>query len=124
MADWHSIGVGSGVAKLHSRRIRILTADDHAIFRAGIATLIAKEPDMELVGEASSGTEVVERYRALRPDITLVDLQMPEGDGIEAVKSILKQNDSARIIVLTTMRVMPERSGRFRLGRGDIFSKG
>jgi DNA-binding NarL/FixJ family response regulator len=102
MADWHSIDVGSGVAQLHSGRIRILAADDHAIFRAGIATLISKEPDMELAGEASSGTEVVERYRALRPDITLVDLQMPGGDGIEAIKSILKENDSARIIVLTT----------------------
>jgi DNA-binding NarL/FixJ family response regulator len=102
MADWHSIGVDGRVTQSNSGRIRILAADDHAIFRAGIATLISKEPDMELVGEAASGKEVIERYRALRPDITLVDLQMPDGDGIEAIKAILKDNDSARIIVLTT----------------------
>jgi DNA-binding NarL/FixJ family response regulator len=104
MTDWHSVGVYSAVGKLpgNSGRIRILTADDHAIIRAGIAMLISKEPDMELVGEASTGREVVERYRALRPDITLMDLQMPDGDGIEAIKSIRRENDSARIIVLTT----------------------
>jgi DNA-binding NarL/FixJ family response regulator len=103
MAEWHSVGVdGGGIANAHSGRIRILAADDHAIFRAGIATLISKEPDMELVGEAASGAEAVERYRTLRPDVTLVDLQMPDGDGIEATKSILKENSSARIIVLTT----------------------
>jgi DNA-binding NarL/FixJ family response regulator len=84
------------------KSIRILAADDHPIFRAGLAALIASEVDLELVGEASSGREAIHQYRALRPDVTLLDLQMPDGNGIDVIVAIRAENSSARIIVFTT----------------------
>jgi DNA-binding NarL/FixJ family response regulator len=84
------------------KSIRILAADDHPIFRAGLATLMASEADLELVGEATSGREAIHQYRALRPDVTLLDLQMPEGNGIDVIAAIRAEDSSARIIVLTT----------------------
>jgi DNA-binding NarL/FixJ family response regulator len=82
--------------------IRILTVDDHALMRIGIATLVNAEPDMKLIGEASNGQEAVERFRLDRPDVTLMDLQMPGFNGIEAIDCILGEFPDARIIVLTT----------------------
>ena len=82
--------------------IRILTVDDHALMRIGIATLVNAEPDMKLIGEASNGQEAVERFRLDRPDVTLMDLQMPGFNGIEAIDGILGEFPDARIIVLTT----------------------
>jgi DNA-binding NarL/FixJ family response regulator len=82
--------------------IRILTVDDHALMRIGIATLVNAEPDMKLIGEASNGQEAVERFRFDRPDVTLMDLQMPGFNGIEAIDCILGEFPDARIIVLTT----------------------
>jgi DNA-binding NarL/FixJ family response regulator len=84
------------------KSIRILAADDHPIFRAGLAALMASEVDLELVGEASSGREAIHQYRALRPDVTLLDLQMPDGNGIDVIVAIRAENSSARIIVFTT----------------------
>ena len=82
--------------------IRILSCDDHALFRQGIAALLATQPDMSLVAEAANGRDAVQQYRAHRPDITLMDLQMPEMNGLEALNTIRGEFPEARIIVLTT----------------------
>src|ERR1700677_2910534 len=82
--------------------IRVLAVDDHALLRDGIAALIANQSDMELVGEASNGREGVELFRVHQPDVTLMDLQMPEMNGIDALSAIRGEFPEARIIVLTT----------------------
>jgi DNA-binding NarL/FixJ family response regulator len=82
--------------------IRILTVDDHALLREGIAALVDLEPDMELVAEASTGREAIEQFRRHRPDVTLMDLQMPDISGIEAIIAIRGEFHDARIVVLTT----------------------
>jgi len=82
--------------------IRILSVDDHALLREGIAALIASQPDMRLVAEASNGREAVEQFRKHHPDVTLMDLQMPELGGIDAMGAIRGEFPNARIIVLTT----------------------
>lgn len=87
---------------MDSRLIRILAVDDHPIFRGGIAGLLADLSDMRLVAEASSGIEAVRQFRVHKPDITLMDLQMPEMGGLDAIMSIRGEFPNARIIVLTT----------------------
>ena len=82
--------------------IRILTVDDHPVLRKGIAALVNAEPDMKLIAEASNGQEAVELFRSQRPDITIMDLQMPEMDGTEAILQIQSEFPGARIVVLTT----------------------
>ena len=82
--------------------IRILLADDHPLLRDGVAGLIADQPDMELVGEASNGRETIDQFRKHRPDVILLDLQMPEISGIDALLAIRAESPDARIIVLTT----------------------
>ena len=83
-------------------RIRILSADDHPVVRGGIAALIATQPDMALVAEASNGREAIEQFRRHRPDIGLMDLQMPDLTGLEAIVAIRGEFPDARLIVLTT----------------------
>ena len=85
-----------------SSPIRILVVDDHPIVRRGIAALIATESDMSLVGEAATGREALQQFRAHRPDITLMDLMMPEMSGVDAIIAIRAEYPEARIIVLTT----------------------
>ena len=85
-----------------SKKIRILTVDDHPILRQGIAGLIADESDMTLVAEAANGREAIQQFRAHRPDVTLMDLQMPEMNGLDAMIAIRGEFPDARIIVLTT----------------------
>ena len=82
--------------------IRILIADDHAIVREGLRTLIASEPGMELVGEAADGTEAVSLARSLEPDVILMDLVMPHKDGLEAISEIKHENPEMCILVLTS----------------------
>ena len=82
--------------------IRILTVDDHPLLRKGIAALVNAEDDMKLVAEASSGEEAVEKFRVYRPDVTLMDIQLPGLNGIETISQIRKEFANARIIVLTT----------------------
>ena len=82
--------------------IRVLSVDDHALIRDGIAALIANQTDMRLVGEASNGREAIEQFRSHRPDVTLMDLQMPDMSGIDALIAIRNEFPDARIIVLTT----------------------
>jgi DNA-binding NarL/FixJ family response regulator len=84
--------------------IRILTVDDHPMLREGIASLVASQSDMELVAEASTGREALDQFRDHRPDLTLMDLQMPDMDGIEAMVAIRGEFPEARIIVLTTYK--------------------
>jgi DNA-binding NarL/FixJ family response regulator len=82
--------------------IRILTVDDHALLRKGIAALVNNEPDMKLIAEACNGQDAIEKFRLHRPDVTLMDLQMPELNGSEAIAQIQSEFPDARIIVLTT----------------------
>jgi DNA-binding NarL/FixJ family response regulator len=82
--------------------IRVLTVDDHALVRKGIAAILASQPDMSLIAEASNGSEAVEQFRSHRPDITLMDLQMPEMNGLDATITIRAEFPDARIIMLTT----------------------
>lgn len=85
-----------------TKQIKILTVDDHPILREGIAAVIHGEKDMVIVGEASNGREAIEMFRSKRPDVTLMDLQMPDLNGIEAIVTIRKEHPHARMIILTT----------------------
>ena len=85
-----------------SKMIRVFHADDHALIREGVRALITTEPDMEMVGEAGDGVEAVEKVLALQPDVILMDLQMPEQTGIEAIIAIKEKMPAARILVVTS----------------------
>ena len=85
-----------------SIRIKILIADDHQIVRMGLATIFAKEADLEVVGEARNGIEAVRFARELNPDIVLMDLLMPKKGGADATQEILSSNPSAKVLILTT----------------------
>ena len=82
--------------------IRILAVDDHPVVRQGVAVLVGSQSDMTLVAEASNGREAIQQFRAHRPDVTLMDLQMPEMSGIDALIAIRAESPDAKIIVLTT----------------------
>jgi DNA-binding NarL/FixJ family response regulator len=82
--------------------IRILIADDHPVVRTGLALMLKYEPDMEAVAEASNGKEAVEMFRLHQPDVTLMDLRMPQMEGVEAITTIRAEFPTARIILLTT----------------------
>ena len=90
------------VLRQQSETIRVLTVDDHQLLREGIAAVIENQEDMTLVAQASNGREAVESFRRLRPDVTLMDLRMPDMSGIEAIAAIRGEFPDARIVVLTT----------------------
>src|SRR5271165_3717807 len=85
-------------------QIRILAVDDHALVRDGITGLIGVQPDMVVAGEASTGREAIQQFRALHPDVTLMDLQMPEMNGLEALIAIRNEFPDAKVIMLTTYK--------------------
>ena len=84
------------------KRIRILIADDHPMVRAGIASTLETEPDLELVAEASNGAQAAALFREHRPDVSLIDLKMPVTDGVKAIEEILKFAPAAKVVVLST----------------------
>src|SRR5881275_2405337 len=85
-----------------SAPIRVLCVDDHPLIRKGIASILANEPDMQLVAEAANGNEAVTAFREWRPDVTLMDIRMPDLDGIADTRAILEEFPDARIIALTS----------------------
>lgn len=87
-----------------SRRIRVLCVDDHRLMREGVARIVGVQPDMEVVAEASNGEQAIAQFLAIRPDVTLMDLQLPVTSGPEATRRIRQLDGSARIIVLTMYR--------------------
>ena len=84
-----------------AEKIRVLIADDHTIFREGLRSLLEAEDDIVVAGEASTGAETVALARSLRPDIIVLDISMPEGNGLEAAAAILRENRKSRIIILS-----------------------
>jgi DNA-binding NarL/FixJ family response regulator len=103
--------------------IRIFTVDDHQLLREGIAAVLEGQPDMVLVGQASNGREAIEGFRQHRPDVTLMDLRMPDMSGIEAITAIRAEFPNARIIVLTTYAGDVQAAGALKAGASGYLLK-
>lgn len=105
------------------RPIGILAVDDHPLLREGLAAAIESAPDIKLLGEATSGREAIERFRQLRPDVTLMDLRMGEMSGLEAITAIRAEFPGARIIVLTTYEGDAQALGALKAGAAGYLLK-
>jgi DNA-binding NarL/FixJ family response regulator len=103
--------------------IRILTVDDHPVLREGIAAALAPEKDMVIIAEASNGIEAIDQFRTHRPDVTLMDLQMPLMSGVDAILAIRKDFPDARIIVLTTYSGDAQAFRAFKAGASGYLLK-
>jgi DNA-binding NarL/FixJ family response regulator len=103
--------------------IRLLLADDQALVRAGFRLILDAEPDMEVVGEASDGTEVVEQAHATNPDVVLMDVRMPEVDGIEATRQLVTNGERPRVLMLTTFDLDEYVIDAFRAGASGFLLK-
>src|SRR5262245_65511237 len=100
-------------------RIRMLIVDDHPLFLEGIATAVSAQQDMQLVGRATTGRQAIEEFRRARPDITLMDLRLPDMSGINAVTAIRAQFPDAKVIVLTTFEGDVEIQRALAAGRSE-----
>src|SRR5215470_9891337 len=107
-----------------TNQIRILTVDDHAVVRDGIAALVGTQSDMKIVGEASNGNEAIDQFRALRPDVVLMDIHMPDVNGIEALIAIRAEFPDARVIVLTTYKGDVQATRALKAGAQAYLLKG
>jgi DNA-binding NarL/FixJ family response regulator len=104
--------------------IRILVADDHPIVRDGLIAILNTQPDFEVIGEAATGPQTVEQVRTLRPDVVLLDLEMPELDGVEALRKLREINSDARVIVFTAFDTDERILGAVRAGARGYLLKG
>jgi DNA-binding NarL/FixJ family response regulator len=107
----------------NTRAIRILTVDDHQLLREGIAAVLEGQSDMVLIAQASNGREAIESFRQHRPDVTLMDLRMPDMSGIEAIIAIRTEFPNARIIVLTTYAGDVQAAGALKAGASGYLLK-
>ena len=105
------------------KKIRILLADDHLVVRMGISTLLSLEEDIEVVGEAESGSEAVDKALSLKPDVVLMDVMMPSMNGAEATEKILEHNPNIRIVLLTSFGGTPEVRHALDVGAVGALSK-
>ena len=104
-------------------RIRTLIADDHAIVRMGLISLLKSEPDLDVVGEADDGTSAIKKARQLKPDVAIIDLMMPEMDGIAATKEILRHDPGIKVLILTTSTVSDELARALEAGASGVIIK-
>ncbi len=111
------------MAALGTTKIRVLCVDDHPLVRDGIAFALLRQKDMELVGEAANGEEAVTEFRRLRPDVTLMDLQMPVLNGFDAIAKIKEEYPKARFVVLTTYAGDVQAARAFKVGASGYLLK-
>jgi len=104
-------------------RIKVLTVDDHPLLREGIAAVLEGQPDLQLVGEATNGREAIDKFRACLPDVVLMDLQMPEMNGLDAIAAIRSEYPDARIVVLTTYKGDMQAIRAFKAGASGYLLK-
>lgn len=104
-------------------RIKVLTVDDHPLLREGIAAVLEGQPDLQVVGEATNGREAIDKFRACLPDVVLMDLQMPEMNGLDAIAAIRSEYPDARIVVLTTYKGDMQAIRAFKAGASGYLLK-